>query len=571
MRTSKKSLIHLSVLSTLTVTFLPHLKAQDAGALQRELQLQLERQAPVKAPEPPKSQEIKESNPNEQKVFVKGYILSGNTLLNETLIQPAIQQWTNKEVSFGDLKDVTVAIQDLYGRNGRIAQANIPPQNIVDGMIRIDILEAKMGEVIIDQAEPNKTLRVDLENVKRYFGKTSDGTPFIDTKPLERSLILLNELPGVRADGEFAPGKNVGESDYRVQVSDGPYFTGQAVLSNNGSYSTGVVQGIVNMYLNNISGIGDQATLDFVQSWGSSYGQLGYSIPVGYDGWRVGLQGNYLYYQTLESWNTTQSSGTSNSLGINAVYPWLRDRGDSSNLRFSVDKRNYNNESSGFQVSDYGINSFSTAMNGSFADSVQSSVNYNLTATFGKVTINDSAQLSADTVGPQTAGNYAKLSLNVSRTQNLEFLPNTVWLISASGQLANKNLNSSEQIYLGGPYAVRAYPVAQGGGSQGVILTNELLHKVDGQWQIGVFGDVGYIQQFVNTYTNWQGLTNADNGYWLSAAGFTTRYSYQKLSVNGTLAFRISDNPLYNSSGQQLNVDNAYRAVQGWIRLTYVF
>ena len=570
MQTSK-SLIHLAVMSTLTATFMPHLKAQDAGALQRELQLQLERQAPVKAPEPPKSQEIKESNPNEQKVFVKGYILSGNTLLNETLIQPAIQQWANKEVSFGDLKDVTVAIQDLYGRNGRIAQANIPPQNIVDGMIRIDILEAKMGEVIIDQAEPNKTLRVDLENAKLYFGKTSDGTQFIDTKPLERSLILLNELPGVRADGEFAPGKNVGESDYRVLVSDGPSFTGQAILSNNGSYSIGVAQGIVNMFLNNISGFGDQATLDVVKSWGSSYGQLGYSIPVGYDGWRVGLQGNYLYYQTLESWNPTQSSGTSNTLGLNAVYPWLRDQGDSSNLRFSVDTRNYNNKSSGFQVSDYGINSFSAGINGSFADSGKSSVNYNLTATLGRVTINDVDQLSSDTVGPQTAGNYAKLSLNVSRTQNLEFLPNTVWLISASGQLANKNLNSSEQIYLGGPYAVRAYPVAQGGGSQGVILTNELLHKVDGHWQIGVFGDVGYIQQFVNTYTNWQGLTNADNGYLLSAAGFTTRYSYQKLSVNGTLAFRISDNPLYNSSGQQLNVDNAYRSVQGWIRLTYVF
>jgi hemolysin activation/secretion protein len=558
-------------MSTLTAIFMPHLKAQDAGALQRELQLQLERQATVKAPEPPKSQEIKESNPNEQKVFVKGYILSGNTLLNETLIQPAIQQWANKEVSFGDLKDVTVAIQDLYGRNGRIAQANIPPQNIVDGMIRIDILEAKMGEVIIDQAEPNKTLRVDLENAKLYFGKTSDGTQFIDTKPLERSLILLNELPGVRADGEFAPGKNVGESDYRVLVSDGPSFTGQAVLSNNGSYSIGVAQGIVNMFLNNISGFGDQAPLDVVKSWGSSYGQLGYSIPVGYDGWRVGLQGNYLYYQTLESWNPTQSSGTSNTLGLNAVYPWLRDQGDSSNLRFSVDKRNYNNKSSGFQVSDYGINSFSAGINGSFADSGKSSVNYNLTATLGIVTINDVDQLSSDTVGPQTAGNYAKLSLNVSRTQNLEFLANTVWLISASGQLANKNLNSSEQIYLGGPYAVRAYPVAQGGGSQGVILTNELLHKVDGHWQIGVFGDVGYIQQFVNTYTNWQGLTNADNGYLLSAAGFTTRYSYQKLSVNGTLAFRISDNPLYNSSGQQLNVDNAYRSVQGWIRLTYVF
>ena len=566
-----KSIIYSAIFGTLSVTLIQYAQAQDAGALQRELQLQLERQAPVKPPEPPKSQEIKESNPNEQKVLVKGYTLSGNTLLTDSQIQTAIQQWTNKEISFGDLKDVTVAIQDLYGRNGRIAQANIPPQNIVDGMIRIEMLEAKMGEVIIDQAEPNKNLRVNLENVKLYFGQKSDGTHFIDTKPLERSLILLNELPGVHADGEFAPGKNVGESDYQVHVNDGAFFTGQAVLSNNGSYSTGVIQGIVNMYLNNISGIGDQATLDFVQSWGSTYGQLGYSIPVGHDGWRVGLQGNYLYYQTLDSWNPTQSTGTSNTVGLNAVYPWLRDQGDSSNLRFSIDKRNYNNKSSGLQVSDYGINSFSAGVNGSFADTGQSSVNYNLTATLGNVAINDIGQLSADNVGPQTAGNYAKLSLNASRTQNLEFLPNTVWLISASGQLANKNLNSSEQIYLGGPYAVRAYPVAQGGGSQGAILTNELQYKVDGQWQIGVFGDVGYIQQFVSTYTNWQGQTHADNGYWLSAAGFTARYSYQKLSVNGTLAFRMSDNPLYNSSGQQLNSDNAYRAVQGWIRLTYMF
>jgi hemolysin activation/secretion protein len=269
-----KSLIQLTIFSSMSLLILQNAKAQDAGALQRELQLQLERQAPPKKIEPPRVQELQEKNPNEQKVQIRGYEVFGNTLLTTAQIQEAIQQWTNTEITFGDLKNVTVAIQDLYGRNGRIAQANIPPQNIVDGMIQIEILEAKMGEVIIEAGEPNKPLRVDLENIKLYFGKKSDGSQFIDTKPIERSLILVNELPGVQADGEFAPGKNPGETDYQLHFNDGAFFTGQAILSNNGSYSTGVVQGIVNMYLNNISGIGDQATLDYVQSWGSSYAQL---------------------------------------------------------------------------------------------------------------------------------------------------------------------------------------------------------------------------------------------------------------------------------------------------------
>ena len=112
-----KSIIYSAIFGTLSVTLMQYAQAQDAGALQRELQLQLERQAPVKPPEPPKSQEIKESNPKEQKELVKAYTLSGNTLITDGPIQTAIQQWINKEISLGDLKDVSVEIQELYGNN----------------------------------------------------------------------------------------------------------------------------------------------------------------------------------------------------------------------------------------------------------------------------------------------------------------------------------------------------------------------------------------------------------------------------------------------------------------------
>ena len=91
--------------------------------------------------------------------------------------------------------------------------------------------------------------------------------------------------------------------------------------------------------------------------------------------------------------------------------------------------------------------------------------------------------------------------------------------------------------------------------------------------QMGFWGfiDVGWVQQYVNLYQNWQGLTNANNNYQLAATGLTARYVYDHLLVNAALALRVGQNPLYNSSGQQLNADNAYRTVQAWVRASYLF
>jgi hemolysin activation/secretion protein len=217
------------------------------------------------------------------------------------------------------------------------------------------------------------------------------------------------------------------------------------------------------------------------------------------------------------------------------------------------------------------VTAFNLGVNGNYYDTSKSVINYSLTSTTGNLSIKNASQSQQDSLGPGTAGTYQKYSYSVSRNNELSFLPNTNWLLSAYGQFSNKNLNSSEQIYLGGPYAVRAYPVAQGGSSQGTILSTELQHRLDQHWQIGGFVDAGWVQQFITTYPNWQGLTNANNNYQLFASGLTAKYTLDSLAINAALAMRVGQNPLYNSSGQQLNVDNAYRTVQGWIRASYAF
>jgi hemolysin activation/secretion protein len=210
-------------------------------------------------------------------------------------------------------------------------------------------------------------------------------------------------------------------------------------------------------------------------------------------------------------------------------------------------------------------------LNGYLYNSDSSSISYNTNLTFGRLKINNAGQESTDSTTTRTKGSFEKLTFNVSRNQPIPELNNTNWLISVDGQTANKNLNSSEQLSLGGPYAVRAYPTGQGSGSQGVIIKTELQYPYNKEFSFGPFIDTGFIKQYVNTYTNWQGQTNAKNTYNLTAAGFSGTYKYNDLNVNGALAYRIGDNPLRNSTGEQLNVDNDYKRIQAWLRMSYNF
>ena len=102
----------------LTLGFLPvTCYAQDAGTLQRELELQLQRSAPKPQLQPEKPVPQKQSKPNEQKVVFKGFKFQGNTLLSNSQLEEVVKPWVNTEITFSDLKDVTTAIQNLYAQN----------------------------------------------------------------------------------------------------------------------------------------------------------------------------------------------------------------------------------------------------------------------------------------------------------------------------------------------------------------------------------------------------------------------------------------------------------------------
>ena len=543
----------------------------DAGALQQQLQREADMDRPVVRPEQLVKPRQQPSRPKSgaKAIEVSSFKVTGITLITEAQAQEVLKPYTNRQLTLDQIKEAGTAVTNLYTQMGRVAQAIIPPQDVVNGAITIKIIEGKVGDVIIelDKEAPS---RLKSSVIQKFITSNNAPGDFIDLKGLERSLAILNETPGNEVNGELAQGEKEETSNIQVNAKDTGLFAGRVDLSNYGAANTGPAQAVASLSLNNPSGYGDQATLDVIGSQGSVFGQFKYGLPVGYDGWRVSAGASVLDYKSLSSYNPqTISQGTAQTYGIYSNYALERTARSNKNITVNFENKNYANQTNGIESSNYQINNLTAGINGSnFLETAY--INWGASATLGSLSINNTNQANNDTQGAATKGGFGKLSFNGSINQPLP-IEKTNLVASIYGQLANKNLNSAEQLYLGGPYGVRAYPVAQGGGAQGAVASVEINHTLVQDLQVGVFFDAGLIQQYITTYNNWQGQTNANNSYSLYATGLSAKYQYQRVQLSGSLAWRVGNNPLYTQNGQQLNADNMYRTVQGWIKGTIFF
>jgi hemolysin activation/secretion protein len=107
--------------------------------------------------------------------------------------------------------------------------------------------------------------------------------------------------------------------------------------------------------------------------------------------------------------------------------------------------------------------------------------------------------------------------------------PSNSLYLALNGQLADKNLDSSEQIFLGGPNSVRAYDVGTIGGAQGGLASLEFRHNLSiragGAWQTIAFVDSGIVEIYKDPLgpgENQATLSGAGVGLnWIGPRGWT--------------------------------------------------
>jgi hemolysin activation/secretion protein len=145
-----------------------------------------------------------------------------------------------------------------------------------------------------------------------------------------------------------------------------------------------------------------------------------------------------------------------------------------------------------------------------------------------------------------------------------------LWL-TFNGQYAFDNLDSAEKIFLGGPTAVRAYPVAEANGDHGMVMSAELRHQLLDKFQATAFYDWGQVTVNKETWDGWNSSdTSIKNRYVLKGAGLGFRWNlFDGYELVGNVARRIGKNPGASEAGY--DSDGTYREYRSWISLVKVF
>jgi hemolysin activation/secretion protein len=549
----------------------------DAGALQRGLEQQLPSPSPLALPEPtaPTPSPAQPVGQSEVRFEVKAFVLEGVNTIPEAKVQAVLQEWVGRPVNFDDLQKATDAIVNLYRASGFTVQAILPPQKIADGVVRILVTEAKLSSVFVDT--PQGETRFNKNKAAEYITYANPLGEPLNTKAIERALIILNETPGVMVSSQLEPGQKDGETALRLQLTQPKqWYQGKVEANNYGSRSTGANQGIIALTAINPTGIGDSASVNAIYSEGSQYVQGAYSLPAAPNGLRLGVSGTYLNYKNVSTYATSAGGGYGDAWtgGVSAAYPLIRRQGTNVNATFNYDIKSYTNKNmlTLSTISAYTINNATIGLSGNHYDSFGGGGISAGSISLVSGNLNISSQ-SVDGFGAFTPSSFTKLTFSGNRNQQITADGSTTAFVSVNGQFASVNLNSAEQIYMGGPYGVRAYPVAQGGGSQGGIATAELRHQFPQRVLASVFFDAGMVQQYKSStnYEQLKGPTNASNTYTLMGAGFGVKWDWEGWNLGAMVAWKVGNNPLYSQSGQAVNTDGTTTNPRGWVTASYQF
>jgi hemolysin activation/secretion protein len=539
--------------------------APDAGSLLREAERQsrpLPKPAPQAVPQAPAPVAA-----DAVRVTVKAFTLTGNTLITEADLQAVLSPWVGKESSFTELQKAANAIAEAYRQRGWFARPQLPAQDVSSGIITINILEGRLGEVRIDDG--GKELRVERDMVADTMtARQKPGDP-LNLDYLERSSNILNDTPGVAVATILTAGKGPGESDAVVKVQDKPLLAAVAQVDNTGSRSTGELKLTLSLTLDNLSGKGDQVSVNTNGSEGSNYLKLAYSLPVGRDGLRVGVSASALKYRVLETFldpdpaKDPKTKGDAQTYGINASYPLLRSATKNIALAAAFDRKDYYNETGRVATSEKQIHAGLISLTGDILDGLGAGgmTLWGINLTLGDVDLGKNpTNAAADSIGPRTDGGYHKWGYNLARLQRLTDKA-TLWA-SFTGQSASKNLDSSEKMSLGGPSGVRAYPVSEGTGDEGWQATLEARYNLSAELQFTTFYDYGSIR--LNQNPNY-GTAPPDNAVSLKSYGFGLSWNQPgQYTLRASLARRIGNNSLPNRTNDK-DTDGSYDRTRLWL------
>lgn len=479
-----------------------------------------------------------------ERVTVRGYRIQGNTAFDAQALQGVLDGRTG-ELSFAQLNEAARALTDFYRSHGYpLARAYLPQQEIQAGVVTIAVLEGRY-----DRITAHNRSRLSDERVARTLNTALCGSAegcggaLIARAPLERGLLLLDDVPGAQAAARLSPGSGVGTSSLDVDVADEPRVTGLAQLDNTGSYYSGSLRALGSVWINNPTGIGDQITAQAVASRRHGrlgYGGLGYSLPLGYGGWRLGVRGSYLEYELGDRYDSLDAHGIVKSADATLSYPLIRSRAANLSASLAYGERRFRDSLDAVATRTYRAirHRAELGLGADLRDELFTLPALNTLTMFytsGELEL-DAASAAVDASTARTRGDYSKWGATYSRLQSLA--ERTSVYLRVTAQYASDNLDSYEKFPLGGPDSVRAYASGEMSSDKAALLSVELRQRFPVSWTRALEGTLFYDWATgARNASPWQ--VGVDNRVTLRGAGIGINVALtEQLTLRSALAWR---------------------------------
>ncbi len=446
---------------------------------------------------------------------LKAVSITGAMAIPRAQIIMAYQPYLGKKVSQADLAAIADAISELYRTAGfHLSRAIVPPQDIRNGRVRIQVVEGGINEVAL-QGEGAAQF-----GVRRLLDPVLAEYPSRLTT-LERQLLLIDSRPGVHiADTALEEiGSASGHFRLIVSVKTWHIYTSFGI-DNLGSSSVGPWQVYAASAFNSYLAPGDTLAVNLSTVANDprelAFGRLSYDVPVGTDGFRIGASALLSEVRPGDARRLYDDITKTESYEIHgSIIPLLSQR-TSLTLTAAAGFSNVSERDVFGPIYNDHIRTASLTSDYRLQDNFGGNNFFTLTYRQG-LDILGASHIGDDFLSRYGAsGNFSVIDAWFTRYQKLS----DAWSvkIAAAGQIASGPLFTSQQFYLGGAAFGRGYGSAEISGDNGVGGTVELRYdqklnfRYLSGYQLYGFVDAGAAWNDGYSYADGLSLTSVGGG-----------------------------------------------------------
>lgn len=423
------------------------------------------KEAPIKEEEAPKEEPADDGT----KILIKEFTFEGNTIFKSAYLQKVVSPYKNKELTLTDLRKLCNKITDIYKKDGYfVSYAYLPVQDIKNQIVKISVLEGKLGEVTIDGGKFYKK-----NFLTSHFHATQKGLMHYPT--FLKSLLLLNEYLKLNAQAYLKPGKKMGEVDVVINTVEKMPIAVSFDYNNGGSRYISRSRGGTAVEMGNYFLQGDKLTIRGIKGYPTRNMIMGsgeYSITVNSYGSK--LLGSYMWtdFNVQREYRSRNMGGQSRIYTVKFNHPFIKNLATSLEGDLSFDYKDILNYDRSATSSDDQLRILGTRLSGDHSDSLGGRTFFTSGFSLG---IDDimgaSRQNNPKASRTDAGGKFVKWDFDVSRFQ--KFFCDTMLVMRTAGQTASEALPIAEEFAIGGDYSVRGYPPAEYVGDHGYLASFE--------------------------------------------------------------------------------------------------